>query len=90
MKSGNPVPAARRHDQYLRDHSAGDYLDGAASKSVRDIQEIIAKLKVVTKRLEFPLRSMPAPRGGSAEAVDTDPQSDPKRSNEDRPGSGLN
>lgn len=81
MKSGNPVPAARHHDEYVRDHRAG-YLDGTASQPVRDIQEIIAKLKIVTKRLEFPLRTMPSPNGDSAEAAEPGSPRDETRAHE--------
>lgn len=57
MKSGNGVPGAS-HDQ-----NAHDPHGRAAGQPVRDIQEIIAKLEVVTRRLALPLRTIPVPRG---------------------------
>jgi hypothetical protein len=53
MRSGNPVPGARGHNGGVREQ---------ASQQVKDIQEIIAKLEVVTKRLSYPLRTMPQSR----------------------------
>ena len=54
MTTGNGVPTAT---------DSGDAIgirDG--SRQVRDIEELVAKLRIVTKQLELPLRSMPAPR----------------------------
>jgi hypothetical protein len=58
MKSGNPVPGANAHDGDVPEDA-----DGTAGQHVRDIQEIIAQLESVTKRLEQPLRTLPQPRG---------------------------
>jgi hypothetical protein len=58
MKSGNPVPGANGHDG-----DAPEGADGTAGQQVRDIQEIIAQLESVTKRLAHPLRTLPQPRG---------------------------
>ena len=60
MKSGDPVPGANAHDGDLP--SAADR-DPAAGQQVRDIQELIAQLESVTKRLAHPLRTLPQPRG---------------------------
>jgi len=59
MNSGNGMPGAS-HSQ-----DAGDQYGRAASQSVRDIQEIIAQLEVVTRKLAFPLRGVPVPRGNA-------------------------
>lgn len=59
MKSGNPVTSASARDRGVRERPAHDR---GASQQVRDIQEIIAKLEAVTKRLAYPLRTMPQPR----------------------------
>jgi hypothetical protein len=53
MKTGNGVPAATDRQQ------AGHVRDDT---QLRDIEDLIAKLKVVTKQLEFPARPMPTPR----------------------------
>ena len=59
MKSGNGMPGASHS------HDAGDQYGRAASQPVRDIQEIIAQLEVVTRKLAFPLRGVPVPRGNA-------------------------
>ena len=54
MTTGNGVPTAT---------DSGDAIgipDG--SRQLRDIEELVAKLRIVTKQLELPLRSMPAAR----------------------------
>jgi hypothetical protein len=58
MKTGNGLPAATNHgeDMYLRD-------DG---RQLRDIEELVAKLRVVTKQLAFPMRTTPARSAASA------------------------
>lgn len=66
MKSGNPVTGASAHDTAVREWSGHDRED---SQQVRDIQEIIAKLEAVTKRLAHPLRTMPQPRRTARERV---------------------
>jgi vacuolar-type H+-ATPase subunit I/STV1 len=58
MKSGNPVPGANAHDGDVPEDA-----DGAPGQQVRAIQEIIAQLESVTKRLAHPLRTLPQPRG---------------------------
>jgi hypothetical protein len=50
MTTGNGVPTAT---------DSGVPHD---SRQLRDIEELVAKLRIVTKQLELPLRSMPAPR----------------------------
>ena len=72
MKSGNPVSGASAHDEGTRGRSADDQ---AASRQVRDIQEIIAKLEIVTKRLALPLRNMPQPRRSSSSTGSSAPGS---------------
>jgi hypothetical protein len=50
MKTGNSVPAANdRHGVHVRDDS-----------QLRDIEELVAKLKLVTKQLQFPGKSASA------------------------------
>jgi hypothetical protein len=53
MKTGNGVPAAtdRQEAGHVRDDS-----------QLRDIEDLIAKLEVVSKQLESPARPMPTPR----------------------------
>jgi hypothetical protein len=47
MKTGNSVPAANdRHGARVRDDS-----------QLRNIEELVAKLQVVTKQLQFPVKS---------------------------------
>lgn len=50
MKTGNDVPGAtdRQEAGHVRDDS-----------QLRNIEDLIAKLEVVTKQLEFPTRPMP-------------------------------
>ncbi|MGD0554326.1 MAG: hypothetical protein ABSA93_05020 [Streptosporangiaceae bacterium] len=67
MKSGNPVSGANAHGEGIRERSTSDR---GPSRQVRDIQEIIAKLEVVTKRLAYPLRNMPQPRRSSVDRSD--------------------
>ena len=73
MKSGNPVSGANAHDEGIREQSASDR---EPSRQMRDIQEIIAKLEVVTKRLAYPLRNMPQPRRSSADKSGEPPRTD--------------
>jgi hypothetical protein len=51
MNSGNPVPGAN-----------GGRIREQSRQQIRDIQDIIAKLELVTKRLAYPLRTMPMPQ----------------------------
>jgi hypothetical protein len=53
MKTGNGVPAATDRQE------AGHARDGS---QLKDIQDLIAKLEVVSKQLKFPARPMPTPR----------------------------
>ena len=46
------------------DAEHADARDG--SKQLRDIEELIAKLAVVTRQLAFPARTMPSPRHPAA------------------------
>jgi hypothetical protein len=52
MTTGNGVPPASDHGEDIRTHNGGSQL--------RDIEELVAKLQVVTKQLEFPSRAIPA------------------------------
>jgi hypothetical protein len=56
MISGKPVPDASSgaHDGRVLDRPAPD--GHAAGQPIRDIEEIIAKLEIVTKRLAYPVR----------------------------------
>jgi hypothetical protein len=60
MKTGNGVPAAtdRQEAGHVRDDS-----------QLRDIEDLIAKLEVVTKQLAFPVRPMPTPRATGNEDI---------------------
>lgn len=60
MKTGNSVPAAndRIHDARVRDDS-----------QLRDIEELVAKLQLVTRQLSFPARTAPAPSEAEGGAV---------------------
>jgi len=53
---GNGLPAVTTNgeDLYARD----------GSKHLRDIEELVAKLRIVTKQLAFQPRATPAPRSG--------------------------
>ena len=56
MKTGNSVPAANdRHG--VRMHVRDD-----SQRHLRDIEELVAKLQVVTEQLQSPAK--PAPHGG--------------------------
>lgn len=59
MKTGNSVPAAndRHHDARVRDDT-----------QLRDIEELVAKLQLVTKQLSFPVRTAAAPGEAEGEA----------------------
>lgn len=77
MTSGNGVPAASDCDGGVlgvRELSprAGGSREREASQSLRDIQNLIAKLEVVNRQLSVPLRARPMPspeEAGDAEAV---------------------
>jgi hypothetical protein len=60
MKTGNGVPAAtdRQEAGHVRDDS-----------QLRNIEDLIAKLEVVTKQLALPARPMPTPRATTHEDV---------------------
>jgi hypothetical protein len=58
MTTGNGVPDASDNGEDIRTRDGGDSRDGG--RQLRDIEELVAKLQVVTKQLEFPPRSMPA------------------------------
>jgi hypothetical protein len=62
MFSGNGVPVASD-----RDKSGGVRGD---SQQLRDIQDLIARLDDVNRRLALPARVMSAPRAGDAESVE--------------------
>jgi hypothetical protein len=65
MKTGNGVPAAtdRQEAGHVRDDS-----------QLRNIEDLIAKLEVVTKQLEFPVRPMPTSRATIHEDVSAEDQ----------------
>ena len=67
MKSGNPVTGVSAQDGGV---CGGSRHDREASQQVRDIQEIISKLEAVTKRLAYPLRTMPQSRRAAREQAD--------------------
>ena len=52
--SGAPTVTTNGEDLYARD----------GSKHLRDIEELVAKLRIVTKQLAFQPRATPAPRYG--------------------------
>ena len=54
MTTGNGVPTVT--------DSGKDIGVPNGSRQLRDIEELVAKLRIVTRQLELPLRSMPAPR----------------------------
>jgi hypothetical protein len=56
MISGNGVPAASDRDEGV----------SRASQQLRDIQDLIAKLEDVNRRLSFPARPVSAPRQADA------------------------
>jgi hypothetical protein len=60
MKTGNGVPAAtdRQEAGHVRDDS-----------HLRNIEDLIAKLEVVTRQLKFPARPMPTPRATTHQDV---------------------
>jgi hypothetical protein len=71
MTTGNGVPTATDggEDMYVRD----------GSRHLRDIEDLVDKLRIVTKQLAFPARTMPAQgpvhRGGAGEMVHAQPGS---------------
>jgi hypothetical protein len=60
MKTGNGVPAATDRQE------AGPVRDDS---QLRNIEDLIAKLEVVTRQLRFPARPMPTPRATTREDV---------------------
>jgi hypothetical protein len=58
MTTGNGVPPASDNgeDMHMRDGRGS--LHGGSQ--LRDIEELVAKLQVVSKQLEFPARTIPA------------------------------
>jgi hypothetical protein len=58
MTTGNGMPPASDNGEDIRARDGGDSLDGG--RQLRDIEELVAKLQVVTKQLEFPARTIPA------------------------------
>jgi hypothetical protein len=67
MKTGNGVPAAT--DRQEAGHVRND-------SHLKNIEDLIAKLEVVTKQLEFTARPMPTPRAtthGDVSAEDEEP-----------------
>jgi hypothetical protein len=59
MKTGNSVPAA--NDRY-------DDVRARDDSQLRDIEELVAKLQLVTKQLSFPATTAPAPSEAEGEA----------------------
>jgi hypothetical protein len=68
MKTGNGLPAAtdRQEAGHVRDDS-----------QLRNIEDIIAKLEVVTRQLALPARPMPAPRIDTQEDVPAEEGTEP-------------
>ena len=58
MTTGNGMPPAPDNGEDIRTRDGGDSRDGGSQ--LRDIEELVAKLQVVTKQLEFPARTIPA------------------------------
>jgi len=58
MTTGNGVPTATDNG---KDTHVSD-----GSKNLRDIEDLVAKLRIVTKQLALPPRSMPGPRSAYA------------------------
>jgi hypothetical protein len=58
MTTGNGVPPASDNGQDIYTRDGGGSRDGG--RQLRDIEELVAKLQVVTKQLEFPARTIPA------------------------------
>jgi hypothetical protein len=60
METGNNVPAAHaRHGAHVRD---------ANQRQLRDIEELVARLRVVTKQLQFPAKTSSAAAAAHAPA----------------------
>ena len=57
MTTGNGMPPASDNGEDIRTRDGGDSHDGG--RPLRDIEELVAKLQVVTKQLEFPARTIP-------------------------------
>jgi hypothetical protein len=58
MTTGNGMPPAPDNGEDIRMRDGGDSRDGGSQ--LRDIEELVAKLRVITKQLEFPARTIPA------------------------------
>jgi hypothetical protein len=58
MTTGNGVPPASDNGTDSHPRDGGGSLHGGSQ--LRDIEELVAKLQVVTKQLEFPARTIPA------------------------------
>ena len=58
MTTGNGVPPTAHHGEDIRMHGGNDGRDDGSQ--LRDIEELVAKLQVVTRQLEFPARTIPA------------------------------
>ncbi len=58
MRTGNGVPPASNSGADTHMLDGDDSHDGGSQ--LRDIEELVAKLQVVTKQLEFPARTIPA------------------------------
>lgn len=63
MTTGNGVPTATgsSEDTFVRD----------GSKTLRDIEDLVAKLQIVTKQLALPPRSMPIQRSAATSSAVT-------------------
>lgn len=57
MTTGNGVPPASDNGEDIRTRDGDGGRDGGSQ--LRDIEELVAKLQVVTKQLEFPARTIP-------------------------------
>ena len=57
MTTGNGVP--RTSDNRASDNGEDIRTRGDGGRQLRDIEELVAKLQVVTRQLEFPARTVP-------------------------------
>lgn len=64
MTTGNGVPPASDNGEDIRTRDGGGR-DGHSQ--LRDIEELVAKLQIVTRQLEFPARTIPAQPSPCAE-----------------------
>ena len=58
MTTGNGMPPASDNGEDIRTRDGGDSRDGG--RQLRDIEELVAKLQLITRQLEFPARAVSA------------------------------